>query len=234
MTRKQIAVGFAVLGLMSSAVGFAGAAPAQYVSMAPAAQYMMASPDKEIALARSAAPPSISRDAEVLVLRAHGYETAVKGKNGFVCLVERSWDADFADPVFWDPTIRGADCLNPEAAKTVLPHYRERTEWALSGLSKADMVAKTKAEIAANNYSLPGAGAVAFMLSKQQHLAAQPDHWHPHLMFFIANASDATWGANLAGSPVMTGVSGSDPITTFLVPVGKWSDGTPDSGMRMK
>lgn len=231
MIKKQMTAGLAVLGLISSAAGFAGAAPAQYVSMAPAAQYMMASPDKEIALARSAAPVSISRDAEVLVLRAHGYETAVKGKNGFVCLVERSWDADFNDPVFWDPTIRGADCLNPEAAKSVLPHFRERAEWALSGLSKADMIAKTKAEIAANTYLLPGPGAVAFMLSKQQTLAAQPQHWHPHLMFFVANASDAEWGANLAGSPVAIGVSGSDPIKTFLVPVGKWSDGTSDMAM---
>lgn len=229
-----MAVGIAVLGLMSSAAGFAVAAPPLYVSMAPAQQYMMASPDKEIALARSAAPPSISRDAEVLVLGAHGYETAVKGKNGFVCLVERSWDADFNDPVFWNPTIRGADCLNPEAAKSVLPHFREHADWALSGLSKADMIAKTKAEIAANTYSLPGPGAVAFMLSKQQRVADQNPHWHPHLMFFVANASDAMWGANLAGSPVMTGVSGSDPITTFLVPVGKWSDGTPDAGMHMK
>src|ERR1700722_6480882 len=228
MIKKQMAVGIAALGLIS---GAAIAAPPQYVAMAPAQQYMMASPAKEIALARSAAPVSISRDADVLVLGAHGYETAVKGKNGFVCLVERSWDADFNDPVFWNPNIRGADCLNPEAAKSVLPHFRERAEWALSGVSKADMIAKTKAEIAANTYSLPGPGAVAFMLSKEQQLAAQPDHWHPHLMFFVASASDAAWGANLAGSPVAIGVSGSDPIKTFLVPVGKWSDGTSDMAM---
>jgi hypothetical protein len=228
MIKKQMAAGLAAFVLMP---GVAVAGAASYVSMAPAQQYMMASQDKEIALARSAAPPSISRDAEVLVLRAHGYETAVKGKNGFVCLVERSWDADFNDPVFWNPTIRGADCLNPEAAKSVLPHFRERAEWALSGLSKEEMIAKTKAEIAANNYSLPGPGAVAFMLSKEQHLAAQPDHWHPHMMFFVANASDAEWGANFAGSPVAIGVSGSDPIKTFLVPVGKWSDGTSDMAM---
>ena len=82
-----------------------------------------------------------------------------------------------------------------------------------------------------SNYSLPGPGAVAFMLSKQQTLAAEPHHWHPHLMFFVANASDAEWGANFAGSPVAIGVTGSDPIKTFLVPVGKWSDGTSDMAM---
>ncbi|HZQ41537.1 MAG TPA: hypothetical protein VFA87_12105 [Rhizomicrobium sp.] len=230
MTIKEIAATVA-LGLMPGASFAAGAA---YPNMAPAAEYMMASPETEIALARSAAPPSISRDAEILVLKARGYETAVKGKNGFVCLVERGWDADFNDPVFWNPHIRGADCLNPEAARAMLPHYRERAAWALAGVSKADMLARTKAEIAAHTYSLPGPSAVAFMLSKQQVLAGEPAHWHPHMMFFVANAKDAEWGANLSGSPVMVGIGGSDPITTYFVPVGKWSDGTPDGGMEMK
>ena len=78
------------------AVGLSAAWPEQaqdakapYPSMAPVEQYLMANRNAETALARSAAPESISRDAEVLVLGGHGYETAVKGKNGFVCLVER-------------------------------------------------------------------------------------------------------------------------------------------------
>jgi len=64
-----------------------------YPSMAPLDQYLIADRDAEIALARSAAPGSISRDAEVMVLGRHGYETVVKGKNGFVCMVWRSWAA---------------------------------------------------------------------------------------------------------------------------------------------
>jgi hypothetical protein len=54
----------------------------QYPNMAPVDQYLMER-NAEIALARSAAPESISRDAEVMVLGGKGYETAVKGKNGF-------------------------------------------------------------------------------------------------------------------------------------------------------
>jgi hypothetical protein len=130
---RGTALGLLILTLIAVArPERAEAAASQYANMAPVAQYMMASPEKEIALAKSAAPPSISENAEILVLRAHGYETAMKGKNGFVCLVERSWDADFNDPVFWNPKIRGADCLNPEAARTVLPHFRERANWALA------------------------------------------------------------------------------------------------------
>jgi hypothetical protein len=223
-------MGAVALSLVSSVagIGAASADSSQYANMAPAAQYMMSSPGAEIALARSAAPPSISRDAEVLVLKAHGYETAVAGKNGFVCLVERGWDADFNDPVFWNPHIRGADCLNPEAARSMLPHYRERAAWALAGVSKTDMLTRTKAEIAAHTYALPGPNALAFMLSKGQVLASEPSHWHPHMMFFVTNAKDADWAANFAGSPVMVGIGGSDPITTYFIPVGKWSDGTPD------
>ena len=214
------------MGVAATAAESTGA-PASYPTMAPVAQYMMASRADEIALAKSAAPPSISGDAEVLVLGAHGFETAVKGKNGFVCFVERSWDAGFDDPTFWIPKIRGADCLNPAAAQTVLPHLIERTNWALAGVSKADMIKRTKAELDAGTYKLPAPGAMAFMMSKGQVLSDSGSHWRPHLMFFIANVKEASWGANLPGSPVKTGLGGVDPVITFFVPIANWSDGTP-------
>jgi len=97
---------------------------APYPSMAPLEQYLMADRNAEIAMARSAAPEGISRDAEVLVLGRHGYETAVKGKNGFVCVVERGWMSPFDgdDAVnFWNPKIRGPICFNPPAVRSILP-----------------------------------------------------------------------------------------------------------------
>jgi hypothetical protein len=57
-----------------------------YPGMAPLDQYLIEDRSSEIALARSAAPESISRDAEVMVLGCHGYETAIKGTNGVVCI----------------------------------------------------------------------------------------------------------------------------------------------------
>src|ERR1700735_355733 len=104
----------------------AEAAKTAFPSMAPVEQYRMSRPE-EIAMARSAAPASISSDAEILVLGDHGYETAVKGKNGFVCLVERSWFSFFGDSSFWNPRLRGPDCLNAAAASTVLAVNLERT-----------------------------------------------------------------------------------------------------------
>src|SRR5271165_4199314 len=93
--------------------GRAQDAKTPYPTMAPIEQYMMPNRESEIALARSAAPESISRDAEVLVLGGHGYETAVKGKNSFVCMVLRSWTAGIDDPGFWNPKGRAPICFNP-------------------------------------------------------------------------------------------------------------------------
>ena len=50
--------------------------------------------------------------------RSPGYETAVKGKNGFVCMVERSWAAGIDDPDFWNPKLRSPVCLNAPAARS--------------------------------------------------------------------------------------------------------------------
>ena len=199
----------------------------QAPGMAPVEQYRIASRSDEIALARSAAPASISSEAEVLVLGERGYETAVKGRNGFVCLVQRSWAAGFDDAEFWNPKLRAPICFNPAAARTVLPAYLERTKWVIAGVSRADMIKRTGAELAANRIAMPEPGAVAFMMSKQGNLNDHDGHWHPHLMFFLARTDAAAWGADLHGSPVFAARNDSDPITTFFVLVPTWSDGTP-------
>src|SRR5688500_4278020 len=91
-----------------------------YPKMAPIEQYLMADRNAEIALARSAAPASVAKGATVLVLTKKGYETAVEGKNGFVCLIDRAWQAPFDEPEFWNPKVRAPTCLNPQAARSVL------------------------------------------------------------------------------------------------------------------
>jgi len=71
----------------------AQAKKAAYPAMAPIDEYLVADQNSEIALARSAAPASIADGAEVMVLGKGGFTTAVKGTNGFLCVVERSWGA---------------------------------------------------------------------------------------------------------------------------------------------
>jgi hypothetical protein len=226
MRTKSWAVGLAfLLVVVGSAEG--GEARTVYSSMVPLGQYLLTNPSDEIALARSAAPASISGDADVLTLGAHGYEKATGGKNGFVCLVERSWAADFGDAEFWNPKIRAPMCLNPAAVRTVLPGYLERTQWVLAGTSKSEMIARTAAAIAANRFLIPENGAMSYMMSTRGYLSDDAGHWHPHLMFFLAHTDGAAWGANLDGSPIFAAQSDPEPVTTFFVSVTKWSDGTP-------
>jgi hypothetical protein len=211
----------------------AGAARAEvashYPAMAPAERYRMADAKAEIALARTAAPPSISADATVLVLGRRGYEAAVKGSNGFVCFIERSWTAGVDDPVFWDPAIRAPNCFNPAAVRTVLPMYLQRTEWVLAGLGRTEIIARTRAAFATHQIVEPGPGAFSFMLSREGNLGdpANGGPWLPHVMFFLPHGQAATWAAGLEASPVIGAEGRAFEPTVLFIPVRRWSDGSP-------
>jgi hypothetical protein len=196
-------------------------AKAPYPRMAPLDQYLMER-DAEIALARSAAPDSISRDAEVMVLGRHGYETAVKGKNGFVCVV-----SPVDDPGFWNPKMRGPICFNAPAARFNVPVDMKKTESVLAGRSNAEMAADIKAAFDKKELPALEPGAMCYMLSRQGYLNDRDGHWHPHLMFFVPQTDAAAWGANLDGSPIFAIEDTLERYTLFLVPVAKWSDGMP-------
>src|SRR6202451_1261028 len=137
-------------------------APAQeaktpYPSMALLDQYLMER-SAEITLARSAAPVSISKDAEVMVLGRKRYETAAKGKNGFVCIVERSWTAGVDDPDFWNPKVRAPICFNPSGARSQIPITLKKTEVILASRSKAQMSETIKAAFDRKELLTPEAG----------------------------------------------------------------------------
>lgn len=203
-------------------------AKTSYPGMAPLGQYLMDDQNAEIALARSAAPSSISHTAEVLILGRSGYETAIKGKNGFVCMVQRSWTAGIEDPDFWNPKLRAPICFNPPAARSYLPITIMKTNLVLAGKSKAQMFDAIKAAFDKKELPALEPGAMCYMLSKEGYLSDQDGHWHPHLMFFIPRTDAAAWGANLPGSPILAADDTQDRMTVFLIPVSKWSDGTPD------
>ena len=198
-----------------------------YQDMVSLGQYLMPVKDSEIALARDAAPKSISDQAEVMVLGPEGYTTAVNGSNGFLCIVERSWGAATVDPDFWNPKVRSPICFNPPAARTFVPIYLMKTKLVLAGKSKTEIVEATASAL--DNKELPTleAGAMCYMMSKQQYLSDHDKSWHPHLMFFVPRDAAKSWGANLPGSPVMAADDPQERVTIFLVGVGKWSDGTP-------
>ncbi|MES1156432.1 MAG: hypothetical protein ABUL73_01520 [Alphaproteobacteria bacterium] len=223
-TAWRSAVIFGAMFLCASA-----AKAADYSAMAPIDQYLMDRAE-EIALAKSAAPPSISDHATILVLTRHGYETAVTGANGFVCAVERAWMSQYDFPQFWNPHMRGPLCYNPAAVRSILPYTIRRTELVLAGRSKTEIAAAIADEI--HRHTLPPleAGAMTYMMSHQQYLNDDAHAWIPHLMFYFPRAAGANWGADLPGAPPMLNPQfqeSSEAISVIMVPVTHWSDGTP-------
>ncbi|MGE0353452.1 MAG: hypothetical protein AB7Q69_09445 [Gemmatimonadales bacterium] len=222
---------------MGGGVSHAAAQTARYPRMAAIGEYLMER-NAEIRLARSAAPDSISRDATILVLGPQGYERAVEGRNGFVCMVGRGWMAAFDWAEFWNPKVRAADCMNPQAARFVLPIAFLRSRMAMAGRSRAEMLSAIKT--AFENGQLPNleSGAMDYMMSRAAYLTDEGDHNMPHLMFFTAGVDAEDWGSGVAGSPVLSApywffsaqepsrMNGLPPVLVFLVVVPEWSDGT--------
>ena len=235
MVANRIAIQALVVAALLGAAGqgYAQESKAAYPRMAPTAQYLISDQQAEIVLARSAAPAAVSRDATIQVLKEHGYETAVKGKNGFVCLVERSWMGAVDWPEFWNPKVRGPVCFNPPAVRSVLPITYKRTELALGGLSRTQLIANMQGVVKKNELPALEPGAMSYMMSKQGQLGDTNGHWHPHLMFYSARSDGADWGADVPGSPVLLNPQfqgAPEPLATFIVRVADWSDGTPEPG----
>ncbi len=205
--------------------------------MAPVDSYLM---DRaaEIELAKSAAPASIAKDATVLVLTRKGYETAVKGTNGFVCYVGRGFSGAPDWPERWDPKIRAAACDNPPAVPTMTAILKLRTALTLAGRTDAEVMDRIKAALRSKEIAPLGAGAMCYMMSKNAYLSAQGEHNMAHVMFYVPTRDDTSWGANLPGSPVIGGnywylMPGHEtetttlpPISVFLVATNTYSDGT--------
>jgi hypothetical protein len=222
---KLIALAICVLAVALGSISQAQS-KTPYPSMAPVDQYLMPDRNAEIALARSAAPDSISRDAKVLVLGPHGYETAVEGKNGFVCAVERGWMAPFDNPEFWNPKIRGPLCYNAPAVRSILPMTYKRTEMVLAGQSKAQVM-EGIAIFAKKELPALEPGALTYMMSKDAYLTDADGHNMAHLMFYASLMDKAVWGSDLAKSPVMLNPQfAQEGIDVFMVLTGMWSDGT--------
>ncbi len=196
-----------------------------YSKMAPVDQYLMADRAAEIALARTAAPESIARDAEVMVLGRHGFETAVKGGNGFVCIVGRGWtSAPEAD--YWNPKVRVPMCVNSPAARSYLVHFTKETEWGLAGRTQAQMNDAITAAIKKKELPPMEPGSMCYMMGKQGYGGDSAPHWPSHLMFFYTDTDPAIWGANLPGSPVIAVADPMEHLTQFVIPVQRWSDGS--------
>lgn len=220
--------------------GGAVASPATpYSHMAPVDAYLM-DRTKEIAFDRSAAPSSVSKDATILVLTRTGYETAVKGTNGFVCMVGRGFSGASDWPERWNPKILAAECQNPAAARSVMPIAKLRTAMILAGRTDAEILDRIETALSTKEIPPLEPGAMSYMMSKSSYLTDEGAvHDMPHVMFFVPVNDGASWGANASGSPLIGAgywfltpgheveAAKLPPLSVFLMEAATWSDGTP-------
>jgi hypothetical protein len=232
------AVGVMVLGVVLGARPLPAEPAKAYPRMAPIEQYLMSDRNAEIALARSAAPDAISRDAKILVLGRRGYETAVEGKNGFVCIVERGWTSAFDFQDVWNPKLRAPVCLNPSAARSLMPVVYKKTQMLLAGHATKEIIESVKTAFRKKELPSLEPGAMSYMMSKAAYLTDDDGHNMSHVMFYLLSKGGADWGADLPKSPVDSSsywfpseqknppLEGLPPILVFTVRVPTWSDGT--------
>ncbi|HET7041658.1 MAG TPA: hypothetical protein VFI13_06555 [Gemmatimonadales bacterium] len=216
---------------LSALLVLAPALAAQAHDFAP---YLIADRAEEVALARSAAPATISGAATIYVMTDTGFAEAAKGSNGFTCLVIRSFLMPGADSATtWEPRLRAPHCYNATAARTIVPNVLYRAHAVFRGVSPARVEAGVRSAYASHRWPLTRAGAIAYMLSPGQWLGPNDPHWKPHMMFFLpAGHPASTWGADKStDAPVID--AGSYPFASpggfILIPVERWSDGTPYS-----
>lgn len=196
--------------------------------------YLIADRASEVAFARSAAPPFIADSASVYVMTDTGYVEAAKGTNGFNCFVIRSLINTGVDSATtWQPQLRAPHCFNAQASRTAVPNILFRTRSILRGVSAARIEAGVRAAYASHRWPTSEVGAMVYMLSPRQWLSGNNidwSTWKPHLMFFLPpGRAPRSWGATQDGKATLidAGPNPYGPGTLILVPVEKWSDGTP-------
>ena len=212
-----------VLSFLLAGLGAAGM-NAQGAKHPPLSEYMMAR-DAEIALAKSAAPESISGHATIKVLTASGFQIAQDGDNGSVCMVMRGFSAPTYTPaqfreIVYDPTIRAPICFTAPAARMVMPYYELRTKLAIAGKSPDQIAESLQATYVKGELPRRDGVSFAYMWSADQNLGSGIGHWHPHMMVFCPYYENSMVGGNEFGSllPQVSDDAGT-PFTVVVIPI---------------
>ena len=209
------------MGMIVITAVLAGPVTAQYP---PFSEYLMTR-DTEIALAKSAAPAAISGRATIKVLTKSGYEVALRGDSGFVCMVMRGWAAPTYTPaqlrnLVYDSSVRAPICFDPAASRTVMPYYEMRSKLGMEGKTPDQIAEGIQRAYVKGELPRRDTVSFAYMWSADQNLGTGIGHWHPHMMIFAPYYENSMLGGNEPGShlPQVTDDSGT-PFTVVVIPV---------------
>ena len=165
---------------------------------------------EEIALARSAAPASVSDSASVYVFADSTYVQAHAGSNGAACYVSRSW-----------PTSIEPHCFDAEGAGTIMQIHMREVEMLHRGMTPDAASREIGAAILDGRLRLPHKPSISWMMSAEQSLISdtgQPaGRWRPHVMIYYPFFSGAPTTSDLQ-SGIVSGAGTPTSSMMFVVP----------------
>jgi hypothetical protein len=178
----------------------------------------------EIALAKSAAPVTISDHATIKVLTTSGFKVVHQGDNGFVCMVMRGFSGPTYTPaqlrgLVYDSSVRAPICFDPKAASEVMPYYELRTKLAMEGKNPDQIAEGVQAAYSRGELPKRDGVSFAYMWSADQNLASF-GHWHPHVMIFAPYYDNSMMGGNTFGAPLpQLSDDAGTPFAVVVIPV---------------
>jgi len=181
--------------------------------------YMM-TPETEVALARSAAPNKVSSRATVKILTTSGYKEAVKGDNGFTCIVMRGWSVPFIRKPEYYGKMRAPICYDPVASRTILPYQELCAKLGLAGKDVETINHEVAMAYALGELPKIESVAFAYMWSADQDLGLEAKHWHPHMMVYAPYYTNSMLGDNDPATlaPFVSPDAGT-PFAIVIIPV---------------
>lgn len=169
--------------------------------------------DKEIALALSAAPEHLRKDAGVYALDRNGFVKVRESRNGFTCIVNRD-----------HPLNQKPVCFDAEGTATILPKILRIGELLMQGKSMSEINAEIAEGFRIGKYIAPRRAGVAYMLSGDirnfNPSTAKVESFPPHVMFYAPNLTNADLGTTpeaLAKDPSLPFVAYQGPHGFIIV-----------------
>ncbi len=169
--------------------------------------------DKEIALALSAAPEHLRKDAGVYVLERNGFVKVRDSTNGFTCILNRD-----------HPLNQKPVCYDAEGTATILPKILRVGELLMQGKPMSEIDAEIAEGFRTGKYISPRRAGVAYMLSGDirnfNPRTGKVESFPPHIMFYAPNLTNADLGTTaeaLAKDPSLPFVAYQGPHGFIIV-----------------
>lgn len=169
--------------------------------------------DREIALARSAAPAVVGDSAEVWVLVDRGYERAVKGTNGYGCIVQRGMGGQSLIP----------RCDDANGVATLYPIYNMIETMRTDGHTYGDFRRALADAYSSGKLQQPNHGGFSYMYSVDAFFTTskgQRVEFTPHVMVYWPNCSTMMLGMSKSEHMKGTGLGFIDygtPECTLII-----------------